>query len=101
VSIEVLDAAQLAGRVVRSLVTGGAQVLAVGELFITPGAERLLVVELLGREAAVSVVRAPTGGALTRAASSLSCEALYRFGKTHVSLLRRPIVRPVRLGDTA
>lgn len=99
-SIEALDAAQLTGRVVRSLVTGGAQALAIGELVITTGTERLLVVELLRREAAVSVVRAPTCGALTRTASSLSSEALYRIGKTHVSP-KSSNAGPARLGDTA
>jgi hypothetical protein len=90
VAQEVLDAAEFAGGAVRSLVTGRAQVLTVGNFFVATGAERLLVVELLGREAAVSVVRAPTGGALTRTARALTREALNRFGKTHEYLLRHP-----------
>jgi hypothetical protein len=78
------DLAELLTRAVGSLVAGLAEKDAVGDLVVTTGAQRLLVVELLGRKAAVAVVGAPTGGAFTRATSSLARQALYRFRKTHL-----------------
>jgi len=55
-----------------ALVTGLAEELTVAEFVITTGAQRLLVMELLGRETTVTVVRTPAGRALTRAPGSLS-----------------------------
>jgi hypothetical protein len=43
------DPTEFAGRVVSALVTGLAEKLAVGDLVAAAGAQRLLVVELVGR----------------------------------------------------
>jgi hypothetical protein len=70
--------------------TGLAKELTVRDFVIAANVERFLVVELVGRESAVSVVRAPTRGALTGTPGSLSGQTLYRFGKTHAPSFRTP-----------
>jgi hypothetical protein len=77
-----------------ALVTGRTEVLTVRQLVATAVVDRFFVMELLGWESAMSVVRARTIGALTRAARALSREALNRIGKTHALLLRSPAVKP-------
>jgi hypothetical protein len=72
-----LEPTELTSRRVGSLMTGLAHELAVRQFVVTTGAERLLVVELVGGESTVSVVRAPTRRALTRAPSSLAGQTLY------------------------
>lgn len=56
--------------------TGGAKEPTVRDLVVAPGVERLLVMELLRRESAASVVRVPVRGTLTGPASPLSGQAL-------------------------
>lgn len=90
VGSESLQAANPAGGVVGPLVTGRAQELAVRKFLVTAGARRLLVMEFLRGETAVSVVRTPTRGALTRPARSLPGETLHRFGETHAPSFEIP-----------